>query len=168
MQRCGECHHYLCIFACYRKGFYKKVLTNRNYKCSIYLQTTIVVCKGGILMKDISKSELEVMQFLWRNGESTSVEIVKNVSAKNDWKSNTIMTLVSRLVTKGFVESVKNKGELIIYKPLISEYDYKSKETNNFIEKMYDGSINNLLVAFAKSKKLTKQDLEDLIKLVDD
>ncbi len=119
-------------------------------------------------MKDISKSELEVMQFLWRNGESTSVEIVKNVSAKNDWKSNTIMTLVSRLVAKGFVESVKNKGELIIYKPLISEYDYKSKETNNFIEKMYDGSINNLLVAFAKSKKLTKQDLEDLIKLVDD
>lgn len=119
-------------------------------------------------MKDISKSELEVMQFLWKNGESTSVEIVKNVSVKNDWKSNTIMTLVSRLVTKGFVESVKNKGELIIYKPLVSEYDYKSKETNNFIEKMYDGSINNLLVAFAKSKKLTKQDLEDLIKLVDD
>lgn len=119
-------------------------------------------------MKDISKSELEVMQFLWKNGESTSVEIVKNISSKKEWKSNTIMTLVSRLVQKGFIESIKNKGDLIIYKPTVLEYDYKSKETNSFIEKMYDGSVNDMLVAFAKSKKITKKDLEDLIKLIDD
>ena len=39
---------------------------------------------------------------------------------------------------------------------------------NNFIEKLYNGSINSMLVAFAKSKKLSKKDLEDLIKLVGD
>ena len=33
---------------------------------------------------------------------------------------------------------------------------------------LYNGSINNMLVAFAKSKKLSKKDLEDLIKLVGD
>lgn len=73
-------------------------------------------------MKEISKSELEIMQFLWKNGESTSVDIVKNVGQKIDWKNNTIMTLVSRLVTKGF----------------------------------------------AKSKKLTKKDLKNLMKIIDD
>lgn len=119
-------------------------------------------------MKDISKSELEIMQFLWKNGESTSVEIVKSISSKKEWKSNTIMTLVSRLVQKGFVEAIKNKGDLIIYRPIVLEHDYKSKETNSFIEKMYDGSVSDMLVAFAKSKKLTKKDLEDLIKLIDD
>lgn len=119
-------------------------------------------------MKDISDAELEVMQFLWKNGESTSVEIVKHVSQKSEWKNNTIMTLVSRLVSKGFVEAMKNKGKLIIYKPIISEEKYKTKETNSFIEKMYEGSLNNMLVAFAKSKKLTKEDLEDLMKLIDD
>lgn len=119
-------------------------------------------------MKEISKSELEIMQFLWKNGESTSVDIVKNVGQKTDWKNNTIMTLVSRLVTKGFVEAIRNKGELIIYKSKISENDYKAQETNNFIEKIYDGSINDMLVAFAKSKKLTKKDLKDLIKIIDD
>ena len=35
-----------------------------------------------VLMKDISKSELEIMKFLWENGESTSIEIVENVSEK--------------------------------------------------------------------------------------
>lgn len=119
-------------------------------------------------MKDISKSELEIMKFLWENGESTSIEIVENVSKKNEWKSNTIMTLVSRLVLKGIVEAKKSKGTLIKYKPIITEYDYKTKETTNFIDKVYNGSIENMLVAFAKNKKLTKSDLEELMKLIDE
>ena len=121
-----------------------------------------------VLMKDISKSELEIMKFLWENGESTSIEIVENVSKKNEWKSNTIMTLVSRLVSKGLVEAKKSKGTLIKYKPIITEYDYKTKETTNFIDKVYNGSIENMLVAFAKNKKLTKSDLEELMKLIDE
>ena len=78
------------------------------------------------------------------------------------------MTLVSRLTAKGCIKVIRNKGDLLIYKPIISEYEYKSKETKNFIEKMYNGSINNMLVAFAKSNKLTKKDLEDLMKLIDE
>ena len=119
-------------------------------------------------MKNISEAELEVMQVLWSKGESTSLEIISEVKKKKEWKSNTIMTLVSRLVNKEFVDVIRENKALLIYKPKITEYDYKSKETNNFIEKLYNGSINNMLVAFAKSKKLSKKDLEDLIKLVGD
>lgn len=119
-------------------------------------------------MKNISEAELEVMQVLWAKGESTSHEIISEVKKKKEWKNNTIMTLVSRLVNKEFIDVIREDKSLLIYKPKISEYDYKSKETNNFIEKLYNGSINNMLVAFAKSKKLSKKDLEDLIKLVGD
>lgn len=119
-------------------------------------------------MKNISEAELEVMQVLWQKGESTSLEIISEVKKKKEWKNNTIMTLVSRLVNKEFIEVIREDKSLLIYKPKVSEYDYKSKETNNFIEKLYNGSINNMLVAFAKSKKLSKKDLEDLIKLVGD
>lgn len=119
-------------------------------------------------MKNISEAELEVMQVLWSRGESTSLEIISEVKKKKEWKNNTIMTLVSRLVNKEFIDVIREDKSLLIYKPKVSEYDYKSKETNNFIEKLYNGSINNMLVAFAKSKKLSKKDLEDLIKLVGD
>lgn len=119
-------------------------------------------------MKNISEAELEVMQVLWSRGESTSLEIISEVKKKKEWKNNTIMTLVSRLVNKEFIDVIREDKSLLIYKPKVSEYDYKSKETNNFIEKLYNGSINNMLVAFAKSKKLSKKDLEDLMKLVGD
>lgn len=119
-------------------------------------------------MKNISDSELEVMQVLWRNGESTSLEIIKEVTKKKAWKSNTIMTLVSRLVSKGFIEVIRDKGELLIYNALVSETEYKTKETTNFIEKLYEGSLSNMLASFAKSKKLSKKDLEDLMNLIDE
>ena len=119
-------------------------------------------------MKNISEAELEVMRVLWQKGESTSLEIISELKKKKEWKNNTIMTLVSRLVNKEFIDVIREDKSLLIYKPKVSEYDYKSKETNNFIEKLYNGSINNMLVAFAKSKKLSKKDLEDLIKLVGD
>ena len=119
-------------------------------------------------MKNISEAELEVMQVLWQKGASTSLEIISEVKKKKEWKNNTIMTLVTRLVNKEFIDVIREDKSLLIYKPKVSEYDYKSKETNNFIEKLYNGSINNMLVAFAKSKKLSKKDLEDLIKLVGD
>lgn len=119
-------------------------------------------------MRNISEAELEVMQVLWQKGASTSLEIISEVKKKKEWKNNTIMTLVTRLVNKEFIDVIREDKSLLIYKPKVSEYDYKSKETNNFIDKLYNGSINNMLVAFAKSKKLSKQDLEDLIKLVGD
>ena len=119
-------------------------------------------------MKNISEAELEVMQVLWQKGASTSLEIISEVKKKKEWKNNTIMTLVTRLVNKEFIDVIREDKSLLIYKPKVAEYDYKSKETNNFNEKLYNGSINNMLVAFAKSKKLSKKDLEDLMKLVGD
>lgn len=119
-------------------------------------------------MKNISESEFEVMQALWKIGESTSLEIVNEVSKKKDWKNNTIMTLVSRLVSKGFIEVIRDKGDLLRYKPLISETTYKTKETSNFVERLYEGSLNKMIASFAKSKKLSKKDLEDLMKLIDE
>ena len=94
-------------------------------------------------MKNISEAELEVMQVLWEKGESTSLEIISEVKKKKDWKNNTIMTLVSRLVNKEFIDVIRENKSLLIYRPLISEYDYKSKETNNFIEKLYDAITRN-------------------------
>jgi predicted transcriptional regulator len=42
------------------------------------------------------------------------------------------------------------------------------KESESFLEKMYEGSINEMLAGFAKNKKITKKDLEDLMKLIED
>lgn len=117
-------------------------------------------------MIKISDAELEVMQILWQTGEATSFDIINNI--KEDWNESTIRTLINRLLSKGAIEIVSKNGKTYTYRPMINEDEYKMSESNSFLKKMYKGSVNTLLLNFVKQKKLSKQDLEDLINLIDE
>lgn len=116
-------------------------------------------------MIKISDAELEVMQILWKVGKATSFDIIDNI--KEDWNESTVRTLINRLQLKGAIEIIEKNGKTYTYRPIINEDEYKIVESNSFLKKMYSGSINNLLLNFVKQKKLSKQDLEDLIDLIE-
>lgn len=118
-------------------------------------------------MNKITEAELEIMKVLWENKEATSLQIIDEVSKTTDWNKNTIKTLISRLVEKEVISVDKNKGNLYLYTPNISIEEYKSEENKNFLKKLYNGSINDMLLTFAKSNELTRKDLEELMKLID-
>ena len=118
-------------------------------------------------MNKITEAELEIMKVLWENKEATSLQIIDEVSKTTDWNKNTIKTLISRLVEKEVSSVDKNKGNLYLYTPNISIEEYKSEENKNFLKKLYNGSINDMLLTFAKSNELTRKDLEELMKLID-
>ena len=118
-------------------------------------------------MNKISDSELEVMKILWERGECTSPEIIEALSKSTDWGKTTIKTLISRLVSKGAIEQIKRNGELYIYKVVINEKEYKKYENENFITKLYKGSVNNMLLNFVEQKQLSKEDIEKLLEMID-
>lgn len=118
-------------------------------------------------MNKITEAELEIMKVLWENKEATSLQIIDEVSKMTNWNKNTIKTLISRLVEKQAISVDKNKGNLYLYTPNISIDEYKSEENKNFLKKLYNGSINDMLLTFAKSNELTRKDLEELMKLID-
>lgn len=118
-------------------------------------------------MNKISDSELEVMKILWEKGAITSPEIINALSKSVDWSRNTIKTLITRLVNKKVIEQKKEEGQLYIYKPLISEKEYKKIENENFVTKLYKGSINNMLLNFVEEKQISKKDLEKLLEIIE-
>lgn len=118
-------------------------------------------------MNKITEAELEIMKVLWKSKEATSLQIIDEVSKITAWNKNTIKTLISRLVEKQAISVEKNKGNLYLYTPNISIDQYKIEENKNFLKKLYNGSINDMLLTFAKSNELTKKDLEELMKLID-
>lgn len=119
-------------------------------------------------MSKISQAELEVMKVIWSKKETTSLEIINEISKKTNWNKNTIKTLISRLVGKGAIEVIKNKGELYIYKPVITKQEYRKSENDDFLEKVYNGSINDMLLTFVKANKLTKKDLKELMDIIEE
>ncbi|MGN6711056.1 BlaI family transcriptional regulator, penicillinase repressor [Anaerocolumna jejuensis DSM 15929] len=110
----------------------------------------------------MGNAEAEIMKILWkRNGEpATSSEILKALKDRMEWSRSTTLTLLRRLVEKGFVTC--EKKEIFYYTAFVSEEEYKHYQTRNFIERIYDGSVKNLISALCRGNSLSEKDIEEL------
>ena len=118
---------------------------------------------------EITDAELQVMNVLWKSEPLTLNEIVNQLSFKEIKNKSTLKTLLYRLVDKGSVKSSasENKKENI-FKTAISQEQYLKKANENFLDKLYNGSTNKLLLNFVEDKKITKKDLQELIDLIEE
>ena len=116
----------------------------------------------------ISDAELEVMKILWELGEATSTQIVERLEGISEWKPKTIHTLIARLVAKEAINAKKIDGKSYLYTPNINEEGYKSYASKSFIKRLYNGSINLMLASYVKEQKLSRDEIEQLKKLLDE
>lgn len=113
------------------------------------------------LAEKISDSEHEVMKLLWEAGEPLPItEIREKLHASKGWEATTIKTLVSRLLGKGVIG--QEKRSVFYYFPLISEREYNSWATGRLINRLYRGSVRNLVAALVDSDGLSESDIAEL------
>lgn len=116
---------------------------------------------------EISESEWKIMRVLWKRSPLPAYDIIEAVGPSEGWHPNTIKTLLSRLHKKK-VLGVKKYKNLFLYSPLVTEEECVQAESESFLERLFDGSVRPLLVHFARQKKLTKADLEELRKILEE
>ncbi|WP_234124440.1 BlaI/MecI/CopY family transcriptional regulator [Clostridium hydrogenum] len=115
----------------------------------------------------ISDAEWLVIKILWKEPQLTSTQIIENLSSKTDWKPKTIHSLINRLVNKGAL-GVNKEGPQFKFYPLLNKNDYVMEETKSFIKKVYDGSVNLMISNFINNKSLSKNEIEELQRLLDE
>lgn len=113
------------------------------------------------LAEKISDSELEVMKVLWEAEDALPVTTIRETLAdRKGWEATTVKTLVNRLVGKGAVSQEKRK--VFFYAPLISEKEYNAWATGNLIQRLYKGSVKDLVAALVSSDELSDADIAEL------
>lgn len=113
------------------------------------------------LASKITDSELELMAILWKAGRPLPVaQIRKELEGKISWEASTIKTLLRRLCVKGVISF--EKQEVYYYKPLITQEQYKEYSTQTLINKIYNGSVKNLVASLLGSSKLSEKDIKEL------
>lgn len=118
-------------------------------------------------IKNLGEAELEIMQVIWNaNTPVTSNFILRELQGRRRWQLSTLMTSLSRLSDKGFVNCDRTTGSNL-YTPVVSEDDYKTKEGKHFLEKIYDNSIKNMVAALYSNKVIQDSDLEELRQFLD-
>lgn len=118
-------------------------------------------------MKKLGEAELEIMQAVWRAGHPvTSSYILKQLQDSRQWKLSTLMTSLSRLSKKGFLNCDRSEG-CNLYTFAISENEYCSREGRHFLEKLYHNSIQNMVATLYNSRELKEEDLRELREFLD-
>lgn len=107
--------------------------------------------------------ESKFADIIWTNEPVSSSEIVKLAEAELGWKKSTTFTVLRRLCEKGIF--VNEKGTV---RSLISKQDFFSMQSERFVEEAFGGSLPAFLAAFTKRKKLSKTEIEELRRMVNE
>lgn len=121
-------------------------------------------------MQRISDYELELMKIIWASGgTAVYAQIAKALEEKGTpWTKNTIITLLSRLSEKGFLARSKIGLHRNQYTALISEAEYQTEQTENFLIKVYEGSARGLVTTLIQRDLLSPEDYQVLKKQWED
>ena len=114
----------------------------------------------------VSDSELILMHLIWeKGGTALFAEVIEAVQQKElEWKYNTVLTFLSRLVEKGLL-STNKIGRRNEYKAIISEKEYHAAQTRMFVDKVYDGNVVELVSTLIGQGLVTAQEQEELRRL---
>ncbi len=116
--------------------------------------------------KRLPDAELEVMQALWDcGGAATRAEIMEKLGREVPPAATTLLTLLSRLAEKGFVE-IEKRGRGSVYTPLVERKDYLAEQSRRFLDRLCGGKLSVFAAALCDSG-LTQEELEELRTLLE-
>ncbi|WP_148409423.1 BlaI/MecI/CopY family transcriptional regulator [Murimonas intestini] len=90
-------------------------------------------------------SELKVMEVLWKEGELPAGQIARILKEETGWNRNTTYTVIKKCVEKG---AVQRREPNFICSPLVTKEQVQSQETEELIDKMFDGSREDFFASF--------------------
>ena len=99
-------------------------------------------------------SELKVMDVLWKRGDTPAKEIARTLTIDLGWNVNTTYTLIKRCMKKGAIE--RSEPGFLCH-ALIPKSAVQEAETDELINKIYDGSADKLFAALLGRKKLSAE-----------
>ncbi len=116
-------------------------------------------------MPDITmgNSETKFADIIWDNEPISSTQLCKTSEKMFGWKKSTSFTVLKRLCDKGIFTN--DKG---VVTSLMSRAEFYSVQSEKFVDETFGGSLPAFLAAFTSGKTLTKDEVEQLRKIVDE
>ena len=107
----------------------------------------------------INDSELPIMKVLWRQSGITSPEILAQLHGNK----STLKTLLGRLVSRGAVRAEEINQRNYRYFAAVTEEEYITGQRRHFLQKVFDGSAEKMLLNFVREEQISVEDLHSLI-----
>ena len=115
-------------------------------------------------MADYKLGEIETIfaDIIWDNEPLSSRRLAELAQQRLDWKRTTTYTILKRLCDR---ELFRNEGGTVT--SLVSREEFHARQSEQFVEDTFHGSLPAFLAAFGSRKKLSDTEIDELQKVID-
>ena len=106
--------------------------------------------------------ESRFAELIWDGEPISSTEWVHLAERELEWKKSTTYTVLKRLCEKGIFQ---NEGGVVTSR--LSREEYAARQSEQFVEETFSGSLPAFLTAFTRRKKLTEEEIDQLQRLIE-
>ena len=106
--------------------------------------------------------EARFADIVWQNAPFTTSQLVEICAKELNWKRTTTYTVLKKMCNRGIFEM---KNSMITV--LISKDEFYAMQSEEYIEENFQGSLPAFIAAFTSRKTPSKQELQELQKLID-
>lgn len=107
----------------------------------------------------IPEAEFEVMQIIW--SQPPYISSIQVTGLQEKWKHQTVLTLLTRLTKRGYLNSEK-VGKDRFYTPAVSREEYLKMETAYFMRKFHQNSLTGLMSALYPDSNPSNSEISEL------
>jgi len=115
-------------------------------------------------MEKLTHTEEETMQAVWRTGEGNVKSFMDHLDEALPY--TTVASTIKNLEKKSYLTS-RLVGNAYLYKPAITEEDYKKKFMGKVVKEYFDNSYKELVNFFVEQKKLSAKELKEIITMIE-
>ena len=113
-----------------------------------------------------SNAELEILQILWKRGDSTVREVYDELRHERNIGYTTVLKTMQVMAEKGLVERDESERSHV-YAPAVKEQSIKRRMVSDLLDRAFDGSAAGLVMHALSENPASKEDLEKIRELLD-
>lgn len=113
----------------------------------------------------LSGPQLDIMKVVWRLGEATVRDVYEELRLQRTIAYTTVMTTMKNMEAKGHLKK-RNEGRAFVYTATAPESRMLKRIVGDFIDRVFNGSAEPLLVHLVKEQRLTEKDLKKIQKMI--
>ena len=112
----------------------------------------------------LSSQEEQAMAAVFITGEGNVKSFLENLGEVVPY--TTLASTIKNLEKKGYLRS-RAVGNTYLYKPAMTEEEYKKQYMNSVVKNYFDNSYKELVNFFVTQKKVSPKELKEIIEMIE-
>ena len=114
----------------------------------------------------LTPQELAIMKVVWQLDKATVRDVYEAVREKRPVAYTTVMTMMKILEDKGYLKKTQVE-RAHVYRPTRPRQQVVGAMVRDFVDRVFDGATDALVLHLAKNGRLTKAERERIKDLID-